>query len=112
MTSYLNLLKVKWYHDMYHAFSNRRQYSEELGKLFLVNCLSVNCLSVNCSNEVVSVRNTPNVHNVGFKARTYLKWCYNPDIDTFWYNLHHTNQISVVSRFRTGSHWLNINAGR
>ena len=58
---------------MCDAFGNRCLYSEELGRFV-------------CSNEV-PVRSIPNVDSVGFKARTYLKWFYDPDADvknTFW----------------------------
>ena len=97
----LESVKVKWCRDMCDAFGNRCLYSEELGRFV-------------CSNEV-PVRSIPNVDSVGFKARTYLKWFYDPDADvknTFWYNLHRIDQISVVSRFRMGSHWLNVDTGR
>ena len=33
-----------------------------------------------CSNEV-PVRSIPNVDSVGYKARTYLKWFYDPGAD-------------------------------
>ena len=42
-------------------------------------------------------------------------WFYDPDTgvkNTCCYNLHRIDQINVVSRFRMGSHWLNVDTGR
>ena len=61
------------------------------------------------------VRSQPDGDRSGFKSLVYHNWFYSPlqNIqDTFWYNLNSYKQISTISRFRMGSHHLNIETDR
>ena len=62
-----------------------------------------------------NVRGVPeSVHN-GFRSVTYVQW-FECDDETkstsFWKHLVEPEQIKIVSQFRMGVHWLNIDAGR